>query len=199
MSLGKQSKVLSDKQVEAMVAYLSSRRNGLRNRVVFQLSVKAGLRAKEISCLKWSMVVSPEGSVGDSIHLTDVASKGRSGRVVPLNRALKDSLIALQEHEKGILGYDVSSGHVVRSERAERTSAQSIVNMFQKWYRELGYVGCSSHSGRRTFITNTARKIGLVGGSLRDIQLMAGHSNLQTTQRYIDCDTDCQKKVVNLV
>ena len=199
MSLGKQSKVLSDKQVEAVVAYLLNRRNGLRNRVIFQLSVKAGLRAKEISCIRWSMLVSPEGQVGDAIHLTNVASKGLSGRVIPLNRMLRESLVALWEHEKGITGFDLSTGFVVRSERSDRTSAQAIVNMFHRWYQELGYVGCSSHSGRRTFITNTARKISLVGGSLRDIQMLAGHSNLQTTQRYIDSDSDCQKKVVNLV
>lgn len=112
---------------------------------------------------------------------------------------LRESLVALWEHEKGVLGFDLSTGFVVRSERSDRTSAQAIVNMFHRWYRELGYVGCSSHSGRRTFITNTARKISLVGGSLRDIQMLAGHSNLQTTQRYIDSDSDCQKKVVNLV
>jgi integrase/recombinase XerD len=199
MPLGKQSKVLSDKQVEAVAAYLSNRRNGIRNRVIFQLSVKAGLRAKEISCLQWSMLVTPDGVVGDSINLTNVASKGRSGRIIPLNRVLRESLAALWEHEKGVPGFDVSTGYVVRSERSERTSAQAVVNMFHRWYHELGYVGCSSHSGRRTFITNTARKIGSVGGSLRDIQILAGHSNLQTTQRYIDSDSDCQKKVVNLV
>jgi Resolvase, N terminal domain len=40
-----------------------------------------------------------------------------------------------------------------------RTSPQAIVNLFPGWYRDLGYSGCSSHSGRRTFITNAARKI----------------------------------------
>ena len=28
---------------------------------------------------------------------------------------------------------------------------------------------------------------------------LAGHSNLQTTQRYIEVDTDCQRKLVDLV
>jgi integrase/recombinase XerD len=60
-------------------------------------------------------------------------------------------------------------------------------------------VGCSSHSGRRTFITNLAKKLSVVGGTLRDVQSLAGHSNLQTTQRYIEVDTDCQRKLVDLV
>ena len=41
--------------------------------------------------------------------------------------------------------------------------------------------------------------ITLVGGSLRDIQMMVGHSNLQTTQRYIEGDSESQKKVIDLI
>ena len=199
MSLGKQSKVLTEKQIETLLAYVSSRRNGARNRVILQLSVKAGLRAKEIACLKWAMVLNADGVVGDAIHLTNIASKGASGRVIPLNKALKESLLSLWKHESSQARFDRHESHVIRSERSPRTSAQAVVNMFQRWYRDLNYVGCSSHSGRRTFITNTARKISLVGGSLRDVQSLAGHSNLQTTQRYIDHDTECQRKVVNLL
>jgi integrase len=56
-----------------------------------------------------------------------------------------------------------------------------------------------SHSGRRTFITNTARKISTVGGSLRDVQVLAGHTNLRTTQRYIEANAEAQVRVVGLL
>ena len=59
--------------------------------------------------------------------------------------------------------------------------------------------GCSSHSGRRTFITRAARKVSEVGGSVRDVQQLAGHARLQTTQRYIDGDTDAKRKLVQLI
>jgi integrase/recombinase XerD len=88
---------------------------------------------------------------------------------------------------------------VIKTERSQSTSAQAIVNMFQRWYRHLGFVGCSSHSGRRTFITNAARKISTVGGSLKDVQELAGHANLRTTQRYIDANPEAQVRVVSLV
>ena len=199
MSLGKQSKILTDKQVKTMLLHLGTTRMGLRNQLIFLLSAKSGLRAKEVSQLKWSMVVNSEGTVSNAIHLTDVASKGKSGRVIPLNKDVKGLLVRLFDNESKRHDYDVNSSFVIRTERSKSTSAQSIVNMFANWYKDLGFVGCSSHSGRRTFITNLSKKIGMVGGTLRDVQSLAGHSNLQTTQRYIEVDTDCQRKLVDLV
>lgn len=75
----------------------------------------------------------------------------------------------------------------------------SIVVWFNRVYRELSLAGCSSHSGRRTFITRAARLVHQAGGSLRDVQLLAGHRSIQTTQRYIDGDSDAQRKLVSLL
>ena len=145
------------------------------------------------------MVVNSDGEVNDSIHLTDIASKGKSGRVIPLNKDVKVLLVRLFEDESNRPTFDINSSIVIRTERSKSTSAQSIVNMFAGWYSDLGFVGCSSHSGRRTFITNLAKKLSLVDGTMRDIQSLVGHSNLQTTQRYIEVDTDSQRKLVDLV
>ena len=194
MGIGKQAKVLNQKQVEAVLHHIGKRRNGLRNQVIFLLSVRAGLRAKEIAALRWSMVLDASGAVGDAIHLTNQASKGNSGRVIPLNRQLLAVLVSLYQSQPRS-----GAGHVIKTERTNHTSAQAIVNLFACWYRDLGLVGCSSHSGRRTFITNAARKISTVGGSLRDVQSLAGHASLQTTQRYIEGDAEARRRVVDLV
>jgi hypothetical protein len=45
-------------------------------------------------------------------------------------------------------------------------------------YASLGFAGASSHSGRRTFVTRCAKNIIALGGSLRDVQELAGHSSL---------------------
>jgi integrase len=199
MALGKQSKTLSKAQTDAVTSYLGTRRHGLRDQTIFLLSIKAGLRAKEIAHLKWSMVLGSDGNIGDAIHLTDVASKGKGGRIIPLNKQLRSSLIQLFEQERKRFRFSCEMSYVITTERSDRTSAQAVVNMFGQWYADLGLIGCSSHSGRRTFITNAAKKITTVGGSLRDVQALAGHSSLAVTQRYIDGDAEARRKIVELV
>jgi integrase len=66
-------------------------------------------------------------------------------------------------------------------------------------FREIGLEGASSHSGRRTFVTAAAKKIVEAGGSLRDVQELAGHTSLATTQRYIQGDAAAKRKVIELI
>ena len=164
MSLSKQAKTLTKNQVETISNYLRTKRHGLRDQTIFLLSVKAGLRATEIAGLKWSMITNSDGNISETINITDTATKGRSGRIIPLNKQVKKNLIDMLAISKQCKRFDLNSSFVISTERSKRTSAQAVVNMFQIWYRDLGMFGCSSHSGRRTFITNAARKISSVGG-----------------------------------
>ena len=194
--LTKHAKTINPKMVIATLHYLDGTRHPVRNKLIFLLSVKMGLRAKEIAHLTWSMVLDAEGNFTDILTLDNSASKGKhGGRVIPLSQTIRD---ALRTH------YDPSTRkdphhRIIQTERSDRVAPQVIVNMFQKWFADLGYEGCSSHSGRRTFITNASKKITSVGGSLRDIQYLAGHSSLQTTQRYIEGDSRARERVVELV
>lgn len=192
MGLTKQAKTLCRSQVALLFTMLKGTRYPLRNKVIALLSIKAGLRAKEIANLTWDMITDPQGGLTSAIHLRNTASKGKSGRVIPLNKELKAALHLLHEQAG-------PSPYVITTERSEQFSSAAIVNLFAAWYRSIGLQGCSSHSGRRTFITNAARKISTVGGSLRDVQVLAGHKALSTTQRYIEADAAAQKRVVDLV
>ena len=198
MSLQKQAKTMTPQQERSVLVHISQSRDPIRNKVIFLLSVKAGLRAKEIASLRWYMLVESDGSLGNYLNLTNEASKGKGGRKIPLNASLKTSLMDLLFSTRDIHNF-TPEWSVVRTERSASTSPQVIVNLFSRWYRELGFVGCSSHSGRRTFITNTAKKISLVGGSMRDIQELAGHSSLAITQRYVEGDELAKQKVVGLI
>lgn len=199
MALGKQAKVLTNQQIQLVLSFLATTRDADRNRLIFLLSIRAGLRAKEIAALKWSMVLDADGAIADSIHLEDVASKGSSGRVIPINKQLKSELQRALENLLSKHSVVETRGfNIIKTQRSKAASPQVIVNLFGAWYRAVGLLGCSSHSGRRTFITNAARKISTVGGSIRDVQVLAGHSSLQTTQRYIESDSEARRKVVDL-
>ncbi len=194
MALAKQAKILTKQQTDAVLAYLSKTRYPVRNRVIFLLSVRAGLRAKEIASLKWEMVTDVEGCLAEVIALTNDASKGRKGgRIIPLSKELRVALGVLKAEAEMALR---PSSFVIVTERATNTSSCAVVNQFGQWYRSLGFVGASSHSGRRTAITHWARRISSVGGSVRDVQLLAGHSALSTTQRYIEGSEDAKRRVV---
>ncbi len=189
---GKQAKILSDQHIEDLLFFAGNTRQPDRNRAIVLLSMKAGLRAAEIANLTWDMVVGPTGQIGTTIELHDDAAKMGNGRTIPMHSQLRDALVLLRRVEP-------ISGPVIRSERGGQMTPLSIVVWFARAYDALGLDGCSSHSGRRTFITRAARAVHQAGGSLRDVQLLAGHRSIQTTQRYIDGDSDAQRRLVSLI
>ena len=189
---GKQAKILSDEDVALILKALGRHRYSIRDQLLFLLSVKAGLRAGEIAALTWQMVLTASGEIGDKIELHDSAAKKRSGRTIPLNSALYDALNVWARHSN-------TDGHVITSERGRAMRASSVVNWFAELYRSLGLSGCSSHSGRRTFITKAARHIFQAGGSLRDVQQLAGHRTISVTQLYIEGDAPAKRRVVQLI
>jgi len=190
--LGKQAKILSPTNVADLLIFAECTRNPIRNRVMILLSAKAGMRAGEIANLTWEMVVSASGQISNVIELRDRAAKKGSGRLIPIHSELADALSALRQ-------VSAEPGHVIRSERGGPMAPLSIVTWFAIAYRMMGLDGCSSHSGRRTFITRAARLVHHAGGSMRDVQLLAGHRSIQTTQRYIDGDSDAQRKLVSMI
>jgi integrase len=189
---GKQAKTLSTDHIDDLLFFAERSRHPLRNRLVILLSVKAGLRAAEIAKLSWDMVLGPSGKVGVAIELQDKIAKKRGGRSIPLHVELRGALIEARKLCNG-------QGPIIRSERGGAMTPMSIVVWFTRAYQVLGFDGCSSHSGRRTFITRAARAVHKAGGSLRDVQLLAGHRSIQTTQRYIDGDSDAQRRLVSLI
>lgn len=165
--------------------------HGLRQQVMIRLGFEAGLRAVEISGLRWDKhVLSADGSVGEQITITNDISKKSNERVVPLSKALRNTLVKLRETRPD----DVHVIYPLQPRRDKKTGRlktwvepNSIVQSLKRFYEDIGMTGVTSHSGRRTFITAMCRKAGTSPHfSLRDAQTIIGHNSLETTAGYIE-------------
>lgn len=193
---GKQAKILTSQQLSRLLEAVEKHRHPVRDRAIVFLSAKAGLRACEITGLTWGMATDAEGAIGDALYVENRIAKGRRGREIPMNKDLRSALVDL----KAASARCDPQHPIIQSERGNGAmSASSLVHWFDRLYHSLGFDGCSSHSGRRTFVTRAAISAVKVGASLRDVQQMAGHSSLQTTQRYIEGSSDAKKKLVDLI
>ena len=188
------AKVLAPPDVRRLCARARRGRYAARNHLIILLSFKAGLRACEIAGLEWSMVLTPKGRVAASLVIANTIAKNGRGRALPTHPDLRTAMERVHR-ERG----RPREGPVIVSQRGTHMTARSIVNWFAELYAELGLEGCSSHSGRRTFITTAARLVAKTGGSLRDVQELAGHSALSTTERYIEGDRDAQRRLVRML
>lgn len=186
---GRQAKTISATVKRRALALAGRSQTPERDRVIVLLSLRAGLRACEIAGLDWSMALDGDGRVSHSLEIRDRIAKRRSGRRVPMHPELRTALLRLRATSN-------IGGPIISSTRGGAMRPNSIVNWFVALYAEIGAEGCSSHSGRRTFITYAARQAHRAGASLRDVQLLAGHRSIETTQRYIDGDTDAQRRLV---
>lgn len=209
MGIGKQAKALTTAQVSRLVKFVKDEtRYPIRNLVIVLLGLKAGLRSQEIAGVSWGMVTDADGNLSDELRLTNTASKGKSGRVIPLNEELRNALSVLRRHEQEKGRPVTGDAYVLTLAKGNtdlKSRAMSIRFLFsgkgvqQGWFQKLGMEGCSSHSLRRTFITNAAKAVSSVGGSLREVQSLAGHSTLTMTQRYIVVDEEVKKKLVSKI
>ena len=95
---GKQAKIVSLTQERAMLGYLGTTSYPARDRVMFLLSMKAGLRAKEMASLTWAMVTDAAGQVADVMHVPNRASQGKTGgRTIPLHPDLQATLVTYRQ------------------------------------------------------------------------------------------------------
>ncbi len=202
----RQAKVISRAQFDRLITEV--RRQGdnvLRGEVALRLSFFAGLRAGEIAKLRWDdNILTSAGEVGPVLHITTNVGKKSTARVIPIDDSLKESLIALRAErpDDEYVFYAAHNNIVPTKARAVSGGKQrrgpvkgwapgqvtpnAVVQWFKRLYALVGFQGCTSHSGRRTFITSRARVANLLGSSLKDVQALAGHKRIETTGRYIE-------------
>lgn len=181
------AKTLEPGQLKKVLAYIaknSSVPEADRLKVLF--SIYAGLRVSEIAGLRMADVTDAEGRIGTHLRVrSNVAKNGRE-RSIPIHAEVKNAINAFRDVFPGIDQFAISR----RYKKLKVQSVNALTAWFHRTYEKVGLQGCSSHSGRRTFVTGLARAANHYGNSLRDVQLLAGHARLDTTERYIEPSHD---------
>ncbi len=132
---GKQAKIVSPTQERAILGYLATTRYPARDRVMFLLSMKAGLRAKEMASLTWAMVTDAQGQVAEVLHVPNRASKGKTGgRTIPLHPDLQAALVTLQT-ARGDMA--TPERPILFSERGGGLSPATVRLWFHRLYTSL--------------------------------------------------------------
>lgn len=176
----KRAKILDDEQFDKLLSFVDNYvYNPARAKLILFLSFKGGLRAKEIVNLKWYNITNADGSIADNFELMSDVTKGEKERVLPISEPLKELLSAYRTAHP-------NSERVIKFQSGSKDPAHALVLWLGKLFNRASLIGCTSHSGRRTFITKLARKVELFECSLEDVRRAAGHSSLAVTQRYIE-------------
>ena len=180
------ARILSEGNIEAVFRYIEAWSNSpYSDDAKFSLSVYAGLRACEIAGLTMSAVLDADGQLGRNILIGhNIAKRGRE-RVVPMHPRVRESLLRLRDAHPDVEFFAFSHRRSIK-----RQTAKSVSNWFSRLFCDVGLEGCSSHSGRRTFITNLTKLANQMNRTIRDVQLLAGHSRLESTAQYIDPSDD---------
>lgn len=192
-TMAKQAKTLNQSELRKVLDYISTRKHAVRNRAMLMTTFLSGMRVGEVSSLRFIDVVDNEGNIRNEIRLTPEMTKGQYARVVFVNERLRKELqqyIRLYNPTDKTLKFFYS-----QKKNSNGFSSNSLTGHFHFLYRRAGVDGASSHSGRRSFITNLASK----GVSVRVLMSLAGHRSISTTQAYIDINDNMLRSAVELV
>ena len=85
--------------------------------------------------------------------------------------------------------------YLFSTQKNSHFTANTATQHLQRLYARAGIVGATSHSGRRTWLTDLSSK----GVGVRVLAEMAGHVSIQTTQRYIDVTDEQMRRAAELI
>lgn len=190
----KQAKTLTATELRRVLDYVATRPHTVRNRTMLLMTFWSGMRVGEVAALHLRDVVDIDGEIRAEILLTPAQTKGNSHRTVYLNERLRKELAIYIKHTSFSNHPHVKLFYTQKRQIAGFT-ANTLTQHFHYMYKGAGISGASSHSGRRSFITNLADK----GISVRVLAELAGHRSITTTQKYIEVNDEQKRRAVELV
>ena len=192
-TMSKQAKTLNNIEIRKVLDYVATRKHSERNRAMIFTIFNTGMRVSEVANLRFNDVVDSEGAVRREIRLNAEDTKTKDARVVFVNDKLHKELT------RYVKLYKPSNTNVKffysQKRASDGYSPNTLAQFFHYLFNRAGIAGASSHSGRRSFITNLANK----GVGVRVIMGLRGHRALSSVQCYIDCNDDMKRRAINLL
>ena len=186
-----QAATLTQQQLQRVLEYTRTRRHYKRNRAIILLTHYAMLRVGEVAALRYCDVVDADGEIKAETTLSAAQTKGNKARNVWFAEKIRVELAAyVAAHKPKQL-----TQPLFYTQRSEGFTANTLTHIVNGIYKNAGISGATSHSGRRTGLTNLAER----GVGVRVLMALAGHSNMATTQRYIDLRPAMLKAAVELI
>lgn len=187
-----QAKTLKDSELKKVLNLCQIGRHAHRNRIMLLISFWSGMRVGEIASLKIHDVLNSDNTVKSEVWLKSEQTKGKHGRKVMIGEKLRKEIDAYIHSLK----HTERHCPLIYSQRnKDGFTSNNLGQEFIKLFQSAGLDGATSHSGRRTFITNLANK----GIGVRILQTLAGHRSMATTQLYIDVNDDMLRSAVDLI
>ena len=198
----KQARTLNEKELNALLLYINTRKHAARDRAIVLMTFWAGMRIGEVAATRMKDVLAADGTIKHEMNLTAEQTKGKYGRTVvladKLRKELMDYLLTrFDKKELVALHYsDLINKPLFATQKSEGFNANTLTYTMHMLYKDAGFLdGASSHSGRRSFLTNLSAK----SVPLKVLMELAGHRQAQTTMRYINVTSDMKRAAVELV
>jgi len=193
----KQARTLTDKELKRLLAVITQRRYAERDRAMVLLTHLAGMRIGEVAALTVSDVLDRNGDIVPEINLAAHQTKGSHARTVVLSTRMRQELrdyvawYRSSHRDKQSQQLDHTLPLFPTQKRSGFTANTACYHLFML-YRDAGFDGASSHSGRRSFLTNLSQK----AVPLKVMMELAGHRQAQTTRRYVSVTPDMKRAAV---
>ena len=174
-----QSRCLTKKEIQNVIQFQKSSRHSIRNICLVNMSIYLGMRVGEIAQLKMGDVVNEDLSIKEQVVLRKEYTKTNQTRVVYLvHKEVRKSLTDYINYRKECDGNVKSNKALFVSQKKSGFSPRTLQRLYKNMYRSvIGDEMVSSHSGRRTFISNLITQ----GIDMKTVSTLAGHSSIQTT------------------
>ena len=188
-----QARALNAAEMEQVLTHVNAGRHAHRNRCFILLTHLAGMRVGEVASLRWVDVLKADGHIKEEIRLLPEMTKGKHARTVFISTRLREELQRYADIYRRSAPLECPLFYSQKDARKGFT-ANSLTQTVAKLYRGAGLDGATSHSGRRSFLTNLANK----GTAIHLLRTLAGHRSISTTATYLYSSPTQLKAAVEL-